>query len=82
MHERKALRRIYTNKSIVLLVRAKLGQRVASYRFVLERLVIMTPSPQTVDVERELNHLQAKIAYYRNHTAPTWAREQSLAAAR
>jgi hypothetical protein len=50
MHERnKALRRIYTNKSIVLLVRAKLGQREASYRFVLERLVIMTPSPQTVD---------------------------------
>jgi hypothetical protein len=71
MHERnEALRRIYTNKSIVSLVRAKLGQRVASYRFVLERLVITTPSPQTVDVEREPNHLQAKIAYYRNHTAP------------
>jgi hypothetical protein len=78
----EALRRIYTNKSIVSLVRAKLDQRVASYRFALERLVIMTPSPQAVDAERELNHLQVKIAYYRTHTAPTWVREQSLAAAR
>jgi hypothetical protein len=26
--------------------------------------------------------LQAKISYYRNNSAPTWVREQSLAAAR
>jgi hypothetical protein len=78
----EALRRIYTNKSLVSLVRAKLEQRVAGYRFALERLVIMTPTAQAVDVEREINHLQAEIAYYRTHAAPTWAREQSLSAAR
>jgi hypothetical protein len=82
-HERnEALRRIYTNTSLILLVRTKLEQRVASYRFALERLVIMTPTPQAVDVEREINHLQTQVAYYRTHTAPTWVREQSLSAAR
>jgi hypothetical protein len=78
----KALRRIYENARIVSLVRAKLTQRVSSYRFALEHLVIMTPSPQVVDVERALNQLQAQIARYRTRAAPTWVREQSLAAAR
>ena len=77
----EALRRIYTNASLVSLVRTKLEQRVASYRFALGRLVIMTPTQQAADVERELNRLQAQIAYYRTHAAPTWAREQSLSAA-
>jgi hypothetical protein len=82
-HERnEALRRIYTNESLVALVRTKLGQRVASYHFALERLVIMTPSPQAVDIEHALNQLQAEIAYYRTHTGPSWAREHSLSAAR
>ena len=77
-----ALRRIRENSSLVSLVRTKLAQRVTGYRFALERLVVMTPSPQAVDVERSLNQLQAQIAHYRTRSAPTWAREQSLAAAR
>jgi hypothetical protein len=77
-----ALRRMRENSSLVALVRTKLDQRVASYRYALERLVVMTPSAQAVDVERSVNQLQAQIAYYRTHSAPTWAREQSLAAAR
>lgn len=76
-----ALRRINENASLVSLVRAKLAQRVSAYRFALERMVVMTPSPQAVDVERSLNQLQAKIARYRTPAAP-WLREQSLASAR
>lgn len=82
-HERnEAVRRIYTNQSLVTLVCSKLEQRVDGYRFALERLVIMTPSSEAVDVERSLNRLQELIAYYRTHTAPTWVREQSLSAQR
>ena len=77
-----ALRRIRENASIVFKVRTKLDQRVAAYRFALERLVIMTPMQQAVDVERSLNQLQAQIAHYRTRSAPTWVREQSLASAR
>src|SRR4051812_49095608 len=78
----EALRRINTNTSLVALVRSKLGQRVESYRFALERLVIMTPSAEAVEVERTLNQLRSEIAHYRTHRAPTWVREQSLSAAR
>jgi len=70
--------RMRENASIVALVREKLMQRVSSYRFALERLVIMTPSPQAVDAERAINQLQAQIARYRG-PAPTWVREQNLA---
>lgn len=77
-----ALRRIRENASLVSLVRTKLAQRVSGYRFALERLVVMTPSPQAVEVERSLSQLQAQIARYRTRSAPTWQREQSLAAAR
>jgi len=76
-----ALRRINENASLVSLVRAKLAQRVSGYRFALERMVVMTPSPQAVDVERSLNQLQGQITRYRNPTA-RWVREQSLASAR
>jgi len=78
-HERnEAQRRIYTNQSLVAMVRTKLRQRVESYRFALERLVIMTPSSEAVDVERSLNQLQQQIAYYDTHAVPTWVHEQSL----
>lgn len=77
-----ALRRIQENASLVSLVRTKLAQRVTGYRFALERLVVMTPTAQAVEVERSLNHLQAQLARYRGHTPPAWTREQSLAAAR
>lgn len=77
-----ALRRIRENALLVAMVRRNLDQRASGYRFALERLVIMTPTTQAVEAERSLNQLQAQIAHYRNHSAPTWAREQSLAAAR
>lgn len=77
----EALRRTRENASLVSLVRARLGQRVAAYRFALERLVIMTPSPQAVEVEQALNQLQATIARYRVPQQP-WVREQSLVNAR
>jgi uncharacterized protein YutD len=76
-----ALRRTRENASLVSLVRARLGQRVVAYRFALERLVIVTPSPQAVEAEQALNQLQASIARYRM-PAPTWVRERSLNAAR
>jgi hypothetical protein len=82
MERPNALRRIRENALLVSLVRTKLANRVTGYRFALERLVIMTPSPLAIEVERSLNQLQAQIARYRSHPAPTWVREQSLAAAR
>jgi hypothetical protein len=75
----QSLKRIRENASVVSLVRLKLEQRVSSYRFALERLVILTPTTQAVEAERSLNQLQAQITNYRNHSAPTWTREQSLA---
>lgn len=82
MERTNALRRIRENSLLVSLVRAKLADRVTGYRFALERLVIMTPSQQAVDAERSLNELKSQVAYYRTRSAPTWGREQSLAAAR
>lgn len=79
--ERKnALRRIQENALILAMVRTSLLQRASSYRYALERLVIMTPSPLAVEGERTLNRLQAEIARYRTHLPPTWQREPSLAA--
>jgi hypothetical protein len=83
LHEKNEVqRRMYANASIISLVRSKLNQRVASYRFAPERLVLMSPMEQAVGAEQALNQLQAKIAYYNSHAAPTWAREQSLASSR
>jgi len=73
--------RIRENASIVASVREKLLQRESSYRYALERLVVATPSPQAVQVERAIDQLQAQIARYQS-SAPTWVREQNLATAR
>jgi len=54
---------------------------VAAYHYVLERLVITTPSVQAVEVERLLIQLQNQIARY-NILPPTWVREPSLASTR
>ena len=79
LHERnEALRRNYVNAAIVQLVRTRLHQRVASYRFALERLVLMTPSREAAQVELALNQLNAQIARYR-YPAPTWEQQRSLA---
>jgi hypothetical protein len=55
------------------------SDRVASYRFALERLVIGTPETHAAEVERVLNQLQGQIDRYRT-LPPTWVREPSLAA--
>ena len=78
--ERKdTLNRIRENDRVIGQVRTSLTQRASGYRFALERMVIMSPSPQAVDTERMLNQLQADIARYRSQPAPTWVREPSLA---
>ena len=79
LHERnEALRRNYVNAAIVQLVRTRLHQRVESYRFALERLVLMTPSQQAAQVELALSQLDAQIARYR-YPAPSWQQQHSLA---
>ena len=55
-----------------------LSDRVAAYRFALERLVLTVPSTTAVDAERVLNQLQYQISRYQN-LPPTWQREPSLA---
>jgi hypothetical protein len=77
----EALRRIRESASLISLVRVRLMQRVAAYRFAMERLVVMTPSPEAVEVERALNRLQGLVEYYRTPVRP-WTRESSLAASR
>jgi len=77
-----ALRRVSENAAIVGPVRRTLSERVASYRFALERLVIVTPASQTSDVDHDLKQLRARIAYYRTHSAPIAGQEQSLASVR
>lgn len=81
--ERKnALSRMDENASIIGVVRKRLDERVSSYRYALERLVIMTPMPQAAEIEHRLNHLDSLVTYYRTHTAPTPVLEQSLASMR
>jgi hypothetical protein len=76
---RDAARRMNENAAIIAQVRRSLGQRVASYKFALERLVIMTPSPQAVESEQMLNQLRAVIARYRNGAPLARNGEGSLA---
>jgi hypothetical protein len=73
-----AKRRIRENAHVVDIVRQSLSDRVASYQFALERLVIVTPMTQAVDAERLFNQLRIQIARYQV-LPPTWKREPSLA---
>lgn len=75
---KKAELRISENAAIVSLVRDTLTQRVASYRYALERLVIESPYTQAADIERAIGRLNADIERYRA-PAPTWTRGQGLA---
>jgi hypothetical protein len=59
-----AARRIDENAAIVAQVSASLDRRVASYRFALERLVIMTPDTQAAQAELALDQLKAALASY------------------
>ena len=76
-----AKRRIRENAHVVEIVYQSLSDRVASYHFALERLVIATPETQAVEAERVLNQLQSQIDRYRT-LPPTWVREPSLASTR
>ena len=75
-----ALRRIHENIHVLDIVRISLENRLASYRFALEHLVVSAPSVQAVEAERLLNKLEWQIGRY--HTLPpTWKREPSLVSA-
>ena len=54
--------RIGENTLVVGWVQRSLNDRVASYRFALERLVIAVPSPMAVEVDRSIALLQTRIA--------------------
>jgi hypothetical protein len=54
--------RMGDNARIIARVRLMLGVRAKSYRFALERLVILAPSPVAVDVERLLVTFEAAVA--------------------
>ena len=61
-----ALRRSRENALIIAWVRDCIAKRIASYRFALERLVIMTPSVDAAQVEHTLNQLRALNDRYRS----------------
>ncbi len=56
--------RMRENEGIIRWVQASLGERAASYRIALERMVIAAPSPMAVDAERTLTLMQQRIAAY------------------
>lgn len=79
-HEREhAMRRIRENAAIVGMVNGWIGRRVSSYKFALERLVVMTPSQEAVEVERAINQLAAAGLQYRTLPVRQYGREPSLA---
>jgi hypothetical protein len=57
-----ALGRIAENRATILWVRDALHQRVASYRYALEHIVIAMPSPRAIDAERTLKRFGAAVA--------------------
>jgi hypothetical protein len=56
-----AVLRVKENRAIVRWVQQSLNERVESYRIALERQVIATPAPVSVEAERALNLLQQRI---------------------
>jgi hypothetical protein len=57
-------RRKLENRAIVAWVCRALKQRGSSYRFALERLVIIVPSPGAADTERAIDMLHTRIGGY------------------
>ena len=60
--EGNARSRIAENTLVIAWVQQSLAQRTASYRVALERLVIQTPTPMAVEVERAIAMLKQQIA--------------------
>jgi hypothetical protein len=65
-----AMARIAENALVASWVCRSLADRIRSYRYALERLVIATPSPLAVDAERSLTLLQSRIAACRGSFPP------------
>ncbi len=59
-----ARRRNQENVAIVMRVCRALGERMVSYNYALERLVIQAPSPMAADSERALTLLHTRIGQY------------------
>jgi hypothetical protein len=62
-----AQRRIDENRVLISEVYRRFGERIASYRYALETLLILTPSPAAVDAEKALHALEDR---FRLVTAP------------
>lgn len=78
----EALRRIDDNAAIVSLGTIKAEAARSGLQIRAWAAGLMTPSQQAVEAEHALNHLNAEIACYDSHSAPSWGREPSLASAR
>jgi hypothetical protein len=59
-----AIARMAENKLVIDWVQRAVAERSAAYCFALQRLVIATPSPMAVEVERSLTLLNTRIAEY------------------
>ena len=65
-----AQRRIAENALTIDWVYRALHARMASYRYALERFVIMVPSPLAVEAERQLTLLGVRLAQLRPAPQP------------
>lgn len=65
-----ATARAAENALVIGWVQQSFANRVESYRYALERLVVATPSPMAVEAERSLTLLQSQIAENRVLTGP------------
>jgi hypothetical protein len=61
---RNAIVRIKENRAIVVWVCSALKDRVAAYRFALERLVIAVPSPGAAEADRAVGMLKMRIRQF------------------
>ena len=73
----EAARRVSENAAIIAEVRHSIAKRIASYKFALERLVIMAPSQYAVQCELMISQLKAALDQYRTG-APLLRAEGSL----
>ena len=62
-----AQRRIDENRVLISEVYRRFGERIASYRYALETLLVLTPSPAAVEAEKSLYRLEEQ---FRRVTAP------------
>lgn len=65
-----AIARIVENTLVVSWVCRSMADRIRSYRYALERLVIATPSAMAADADRSLTLLQSRIAACRGSFPP------------